>query len=192
MVLSASQQSKLVAAIKSCHPDQLRIPALLWTRSAVQQLIERECAVRLDLSTVGRYLARWGFTLKRPSKRALEADPVVVEAWLADVYPQIKQRAARENGLILWQDESGVQLRELAPLAGYAPRGERAVAKLSGKRISANMISALSNGGQLHFSIFDGRFTAKLFIDFLDRLIRSHPDRKIFGAPRVIGGESAS
>lgn len=30
MQLSASQQSKLVAAIKSCHPEQLRIPALLW------------------------------------------------------------------------------------------------------------------------------------------------------------------
>ena len=90
MVLSAAQQSKLVQAIKSCHPDQLRIPALLWTRSAVQELIERECGVRLDLSTVGRYLRRWGFTLKRPSKRALEADPVVVEAWLTDVYPKLK------------------------------------------------------------------------------------------------------
>ena len=180
MVLSAAQQSKLVKMIKSCHPDQLRIPALLWTRSAVQELIERECSVKLDLSTVGRYLARWGFTLKRPSKRALEADPVVVEAWLADVYPKIKQRAAQENGLILWQDESGVQLRHLSPQAGYAPRGQRAIAKLSGKRISANMISALSNGGQLHFSIFEGRFTAKLFIEFLDRLIRSYPDRKIF------------
>ena len=180
MVLSAAQQSKLVAAIKSCHPDQLRIPALLWTRSAVQELIERDCGVRLDLSTVGRYLARWGFTLKRPSKRALEADPVIVEAWLSDVYPQIKARAQRENGLILWQDESGVQLRNLSPQAGYAPRGERAIAKLSGKRISANMISALSNGGQLHFSIFEGRFTGKLFIEFLDRLIRSYPERKIF------------
>ena len=180
MVLSAAQQSKLVKMIKSCHPDQLRIPALLWTRSAVQELIERECSVKLDLSTVGRYLARWGFTLKRPSKRALEADPVVVEAWLADVYPKIKQRAAKENGLILWQDESGVQLRHLSPQAGYAPRGQRAIAKLSGKRISANMISALSNGGQLHFSIFEGRFTAKLFIEFLDRLIRSYPGRKIF------------
>ena len=42
------------------------------------------------------------------------------------------------------------------------------------------MISALSHGGQLHFSIFEGRFTAKLFIEFLDRLIRSHPQRKIF------------
>lgn len=180
MVLSAAQQSRLVQAIKSCHPDQLRLPALLWTRSAVQELIERECGVRLDLSTVGRYLARWGFTLKRPSKRALEADPVVVEAWLSDVYPQIKARAAAENGLILWQDESGVQLRNLSPQAGYAPRGTRAVAKLSGQRVAANLISALSNGGQLSFSIFEGRFTAKLFIEFLDRLIRSRPDRKIF------------
>jgi transposase len=180
MTLSAAQQSKLVQAIKGCHPDQLRIPALLWTRSAVQELIERECSVRLDLSTVGRYLARWGFTLKRPAKRALEADPVVVEAWLSDVYPQIKARAARESGLILWQDESGVQLRNLEPLAGYAPRGERAVARIAGKRISQNMISALSNSGRLHFSIFEGRFTAKLFIEFLDRLLRSHPDRKIF------------
>lgn len=180
MLLCAAQQTKLVAAIKSRHPDQLRIPALLWTRSAVRELIERECGVRLDLSSVGRYLARWGFTLKRPSKRALEADPVVVEAWLSDVYPKLKARAAKEQGLILWQDESGVQLRHLVPLAGYAPRGQRAIAKLSGKRISQNMISALANSGQLHFSIYEGRFTAKLFIAFLERLIGSYPERKIF------------
>ncbi|MCA1701290.1 MAG: IS630 family transposase [Actinobacteria bacterium] len=178
--LSGAQQARLVKAIKSGHPDQLRIPGLLWTRQAVRELIERECGVRLDLSTVGRYLARWGFTLKRPVKRALEADPVVVEAWLSDVYPQIKRRAARENGLVLWQDESGVHLQQLTPKAGYAPRGVRAVASTSGKRVGANMISALANSGQLHFSIFEGRFTAKLFIEFLDRLIRSHPDRKIF------------
>jgi transposase len=180
MVLTARQQQKIANAIKSKCPDQLRIPALLWTRSGVQELICRECGVRLDLSTVGRYLRRWGFTLKRPAKRALEADPVVVEAWLADIYPQIKARAAKEHGLILWQDESGVQLRNLAPKAGYAPRGVRAVARIAGKRISANMISALSNGGQLHFQIFEGRFTAELFIGFLDRLIRAYPERKVF------------
>jgi len=180
MTLSAAQQAKLVEAIKSNHPDQLRIPALLWTRSAVQDLIERECGVRLDLSTVGRYIARWGFTLKRPSKRALEADPVVVEAWLSDAYPKLKERARREGALILWQDESGVRLQHLTPIAGYAPRGERAIARTSGKRISQNMISALSNGGQLHFSLFEGRFTATVFIEFLDRLIRSYPRRKVF------------
>ncbi|MHB2001651.1 MAG: IS630 family transposase [Solirubrobacteraceae bacterium] len=180
MTLSAAQQAKLVEAIKSKSPEQLRIPDLLWTRSAVRELIERQCGVRLDLSTISQYLARWGFTLKRPAKQALEADPVVVEAWLSEVYPKLKARAAKERGLILWQDESGIQLRHLTPKAGYAPRGQRVVAKISGKRISTNMTSALSNSGKLHFSIFEGRFTAQLFIEFLQRLIRSYPDRKLF------------
>jgi transposase len=180
MVLSGADQARLVKAIKSCAPDQLRIPGLLWTRSAVGELIERECGVRLDPSTVGRYLRRWGFTLKRPVKRALEADPVVVEAWLSEVYPQIKARSEREHGLILWQDESGVRLQQLTPKAGYAPRGVRAVATISGKRVGVNMISALANSGQLNFQIFEGRFTAKVFIDFLQRLLRQYPDRKLF------------
>ena len=180
MRLSGAQQTRLVEAIKTRCPDQLRIPGLLWTRSSVRDLIERECGMRLDLSTVGRYLRRWGFTLKRPVKRALEQDPVVVEAWLSDVYPQIKARAKAEGALILWQDEYGVRLQQLTPKAGYALRGRRAVAAVSGKRVSQNMISAIANGGELAFSLFEGRFTAKVFIAFLDRLTRQHEGRKIF------------
>lgn len=115
MVLSATQQQQIVDAVRSRCPDQLRIPGLLWTRAAVQELSERECGVRLEVSTVGRYLRRWGFTLKRPVKRALEADPVVVEAWLEEVYPAIKARAKKQGAMILWQDESGVRLRQLTP-----------------------------------------------------------------------------
>lgn len=180
MALSAGAQARLVDAIKTKYPDQLRIPGLLWTRSAVCDLIERECGVRLDLSTVGRYLRRWGFTLKRPVKRALEQDPVVVEACLEEVYPQIKARAKAEGALILWQDESGVRLQQLTPKAGYALRGQRAVAVVSGKRVAQNMISAIANSGELNFSLFEGRFTANVFIAFLDRLLRQHAGRKIF------------
>lgn len=179
MTLTAVQQQRIVQAVRSHHPDQLRIPGLLWTRSAVRALIERECGVRLEVTTVGRYLRHWGFTLKRPVKRMLEADPVVVEAWLEEVYPQVKARAKREGALILWQDESGVRLQQLTPKAGYAPRGVRAVAKVSGKYISTNMISALSNAGQLHFSLFDGKFGAQTFCDYLQRLIDTYPERKI-------------
>lgn len=180
MVLSEVQQRRVVEAVRGKFPDQLRIPALLWTRSAVQALVEREFGVRLDLTTVGRYLRRWGFTLKRPVKRALEADPVVVEAWLEEVYPAIKARAKKEGAVILWQDESGVRLQQLRPLAGYAPKGVKAVARISGKYTSVNMISALSNGGQLHFGLFEGRFTGQVFIDYLTRLIATYPHRKIF------------
>ncbi|HEX4345495.1 MAG TPA: IS630 family transposase [Solirubrobacteraceae bacterium] len=180
MTLSDVQQQWLVDAICSKFPDQLRIPGLLWTRSAVQALILERCGVRLDVTTVGRYLRRWGFTLKRPVKRMHEADPVVVEAWLQDVYPAIKARAKKEGAMILWQDESGVRLQQLTPQAGYAPRGQRAVAKVSGKYIGVNMISALSNAGQLHFQLFEGKFTAQVFIDYLTRLIGDYEGRKIF------------
>ena len=178
--LAAAQQQRLVGLIVGHCPDQLRIPGLLWTRSAVRALIERECGVRLEISTVGRYLRQWGFTLKRPTKRAAEQDPVVVQAWLAEVYPRLERKAKREGALILWGDESGIRMHELAPRAGYAPVGRRAVAKVPGRQAGANMISTIAAGGQMSFRVFEGRFTADVFIDFLGRLIRTHEGRKIY------------
>jgi transposase len=72
-----------------------------------------------------------------------------------------------------------VRLQQLTPKARYAPRGRRAVAA-GGKRVKQNMISALANGGELWFSLFDGRFTAKVFIACLERLIPQHEGRKVF------------
>jgi transposase len=178
--LSAAQQSRIAALIAGQCPDQLRIPGLLWTRSTVQALIEGETGVRLEISTVGRYLRQWGFTLKRPSKRALEQDPVVVQAWLDEVYPALKAKAKREGAIILWGDESGIRLDALAPRAGYAPAGQRAIARIAGRKAGANLISAIANGGQMSFRVFDGRFTADVFIDFLRRLIGTYPDRKLY------------
>jgi transposase len=178
--LTAAQQTRLVELIVGHCPDQLRIPGLLWTRSAVQALIARETGVVLEISSVGRYLRAWGFSLKRPTKRAAEQDPVVVAAWLEEVYPQLERKAKREGALILWADESGIRMHELAPRAGYALLGQRAIAKVAGRKAGANMISAIAAGGQMSFRVFEGRFTADVFIDFLARLIRTHEGRKVY------------
>ncbi len=180
MILSCAQQMVIVKLIKCATPDQLRLPGLLWTRGQVGDLIDRQFGVRLARSTVGNYLRRWGFTLKHPTKRALEADPEVVEGWLGEVYPAIKAKAAKEGGVILWQDESGIRLCELTPKAGYAPKGERAIVTTCGKRVGVNMISAIGNGGQLHFRIFEGNFDSDLFLSFLERLTGEHHGRKVF------------
>ena len=37
----------------------------VWTRAAVADLIEQHCQVRMSERTLGRYLQRWGLTLKR-------------------------------------------------------------------------------------------------------------------------------
>jgi transposase len=178
--LTAAGQAKIVALITGACPDQLRIPGLLWTRSTVQALIERETGVRLEISSVGRYLRAWGFTLKKPTRRAREQDPVVVQAWLDEVYPALERKAKAEGALILWGDESGIRMHDLVPQAGYAPKGQRAVARIAGRKAGANMISAIANSGQMSFRVFEGRFTAAVFIDFLARLIGTHPERKIY------------
>lgn len=178
--LSAAQQQQIAGLIVGQCPEQLQIPGLLWTRSAVQKLIQIRTGVGLELTTVGRYLKAWGFTLKKPSKRALEQDPELVGAWLTDMYPALEKRAKREGALILWGDESGIRMHDLIPQAGYAPRGQRAIARIAGRRAGANMISAIANGGQMSFRVFEGRFTADVFIDFLARLIKTHPQRKVY------------
>lgn len=51
------------------RPEQLKMEFALWSRGAVAQLIEREHGIKLSVLGVGNYLARWGVTLKCPSRK---------------------------------------------------------------------------------------------------------------------------
>ena len=44
------------------RPEQLKMDFSLWSRAAVGQLIEQEFGIRLQVRSIGKYLARWGFT----------------------------------------------------------------------------------------------------------------------------------
>ena len=89
-------------------PDQLNLPFALWTREAVGQLIEERYGVQLSISTVGRYLRRWGFTPQKPLRRAYERDPAKVKQWLDEAYPAIRRQSKREKAKLLWGDELGL------------------------------------------------------------------------------------
>src|SRR5712692_5604012 len=52
--LSATQSQRIRRMIVNNMPDQLKLPFYLWTRSAVANLIAREFAVAVSLTTVGR------------------------------------------------------------------------------------------------------------------------------------------
>ena len=56
--LSARQQAVIRNAVIDKHPDQWKLPFVLWTREAVQRLIAKRCAVTVSLKTVGNYLQR--------------------------------------------------------------------------------------------------------------------------------------
>src|SRR2546423_5130039 len=106
-LLSQDQELALVDLIDSKTPQELGIPSALWTRPAVQQLIEQHTGRRLPIRTVGEYLRRWGYTPQKPVRKAYKQDPEAVAEWLDKTYPEIERRAAQENVELHWGDEAG-------------------------------------------------------------------------------------
>lgn len=176
--LAGHQAALVVRTITDRCPDQVKMPYALWTRAAVQELIERKFGIRVSVWSVGRYLRRWGFTPQKPLKRAFEQNPQAVAQWLNEEYPALRKRAQAEGAEIHWGDEMGVRSDHHAGRT-YGRRGQTPVVPGTGKRVGCNMISSLTNRGSLTFMVFHGRFNTEVFIDFLRRLTRSSP-RKVY------------
>jgi transposase len=176
--LNMKQEKEIQTAIIDKCPDQIKLPFALWTRSAVQQLIEQEYGFRMPIRTVGEYLKRWGFTPQKPNKFAIERKPEVIKSWLENEYPAIRVRSTTEDAEIYWGDETGLQTGDVRGRS-YAPRGERPTVHATAKRGSISMISAISNRGKVHWMVTDGSFDSEKFIEFLTKLIKDIP-RKIF------------
>ena len=181
------QQGVIVNLIKERNPDQLQLPGFLWTRDAVLELIDQRFGIRLAVTTVGRYLRAWGFTPQVPAHRALERDPEAVKEWLEVRYPQIRAKAQSCRGILLWQDETGFR-SQCSHGRSWSPKGQTPIKDATGKRFGVNMISAIGNDGSLRFQLFEGNFNQFVFIEFLELLIKHHPDRKVF---LIVDGHSS-
>ena len=177
--LTQAQAASIRKSVIGKNPGQLRLPGFLWTRDSVGMLIERRFSKKLSRWTVGRYLKEWGLTVQKPAKRALEQNPAQVRYWLDVKYPAIANRAKVEGAKIFWGDEMGLRSDHQAGTT-WGIKGQTPVVRKTGNRFSCNMISAITNKGQMSFTVFTGRFTAPVFIEFLERMIKHHCGAKIF------------
>ncbi len=151
----------------------------LWSRAAVMQLIERECGVTLHVRSVGKYLARWGFTPQKPIKRAYEQSPAAVQTWLEETYPAIAERAKAEGGEVHWGDETALVNTDVRGRS-YAPKGKTPVAMaIGGTRQKLSMIASVTNQGKARWMIIDGNFNHEKLIEFFELLIHD-ARRKVF------------
>ena len=168
--LSAEQLSWLVGAIRSHTPQQYQFEFALWTLRLIGELIRRRFDVQLSRSAVGRLMATLGFTPQRPLYRASQRDAVLVERWQQEEFPGIAAEAKRMGATILFADEAGIRSDYHAGTT-WAPRGKTPVVDTTGKRFSLNMISAVSANGQFRFMVYEGGATARVFLEFLKRLM---------------------
>lgn len=165
------QAAQICNIIRDKHPEQMKFSFALWNARAVRDLIKRKFKIEYTVRYVQVLLKRWGFTPQRPKRVAYEQNSAAVERWFAEEYPTIKKRAGALKASIYWGDETGIRSDDQLGRS-YAPKGETPKIKATGKRFGCNMISAISNRGALEFSVFKGRFTSRVFINFMRRLIK--------------------
>jgi len=170
-LLDAAQEAEVRGLIRRHTPDELGLPFALWSRAAVRELVARRCGVRLAVRTMGTYLARWGFTAQKPIRRAYERDPAAARRWLRRDYPAIVARAKQARGAIFWGDETGLRSDDVRGRS-YAPRGRTPVVRVCHKRAGLSLLSAVTNKGELRWTVVEGAVNAPTLIRFLARLIR--------------------
>ena len=177
--LSEIQEDTIRRTIIDKRPEQLKMDFFLWSRAAVGQLIEQEYGIKLHIRSVGKYLARWGFTPQKPIKRAYEQNPEAVQAWLEGEYPGIEQRARQEGAEIHWGDETARVNTDVRGRS-FAPAGKTPVAMtVGGTREKLSMIATVTNQGKTRWMIIDDAFDAEKLIEFLAALIKD-AGKKVF------------
>jgi hypothetical protein len=133
--LTPAQEAPIQRTIGDKRPEQLQMDFDLWSRAAVMQLIERESGITLHVRSVGKNLARWGFTPQKPIKRA-----------------------KHEGAEIDWGDETAMVNTDVRGHS-FAPRGKTPVAMaVGGTRQKRSMIASVANQGKARWRIIDGAF----------------------------------
>jgi len=153
-------------------PNQLKLNFALWTRKAILALLQQEFGITMTLQGLSKYLKKWNFTPQKPIRRAYQRDDVQVERWLKEEYPSIAAKAKKEKGEIHWGDETGLRSDDVNGRS-YAPAGKTPIQRVKGTPEKLNMISTVTNRGQVRFMFYKETMTAQLLIKFLKRLIRS-------------------
>lgn len=177
--LTAEQETEIRRLICDKRPEQLKMDFALWSRAAVMQLIADKFDIRLHVRSVGKYLARWGFTPQKPIRRAYEQSPQAVGRWLEQTYPEIARHAKDEGAEIHWGDETALVNTDVRGRS-YAPQGKTPVTlAVGGTREKLSMIATVTNQGKARWMIIDGAFNHERLIEFFEALVQD-TQRKVF------------
>jgi len=178
-ILKGYQAAIICNIIRDRHPEQLKLAFALWTSAAIRELIAKRFKIVLSKRSVRRYLQRWNYTPQKPKRIAYEKDQAEVDRWKSRRYPAIRALAKKEKARIYWADEMGLRSDHQAGRS-YSPIGVTPTRRGTGLRFGCNMISAITNRGDLSFLVYHGKFVSDVFIDFMGRLIKESRGRKIF------------
>ena len=174
--LTEPQRQRVKRWIVGKDPRQYGIEFGLWTRRIVQQMIQDKFGQELCLSSVGKLLAQLELTPQQPLRRAYERDPVAIQEWLQETYPQLRERARKHGAKIYFLDETGFS-SEPNLRRTYGLKGKTPVVKTSGQRQKVNVISAVSAQGAFWCQVYTHTLKQGSFIEFLKEFLSSRREK---------------
>lgn len=175
--LSQKQLVDLVDCLKS---DALKFgfETPLWNCNEIRLLILKRYKKKIHNSNVWRWLKRLKQSNQKPTNKASEQDVKETRRWLREEWPKILAHARRWKAILYFQDEAGVNL---IPYLGktWGTKGKTPVIRLTGNKGGLSLSSAVSTSGEMLFRFETGRVNALVHIDFLRKVRRHHPNRKV-------------
>ena len=168
---------------------QLGYTTDLWSGPRVGHLIRKQFKIAYHPKHIPRLLRRLGLCMKFPERRALEQDPKALRLWKKERLPDILEWARKQKALVFYADES---LISLIPYVGktWTFPTLKPIARVSGRRGQhIGVTGAVTQHGRFLFELTSDQenFTARVFLRFVRKMRREHPNRNIVlivdGAP---------
>lgn len=148
----------------------------VWTGPRVCKVLAEEFGVSYSRRQVDRLLQKLGWTPQVPLVKAIQADPVAIEHWQAEIWPEVKQRAEKERRILVFIDESGFYLLpEVART--YAPKGRRPLQLEWQTRDHLSVMGALTPWGKIYSLVRQEPLNGLNTIEFLLHLLRVAGER---------------
>jgi transposase len=150
----------------------------LWTCKMVQQMILKKTDKTMHQTGIMKLFRRLNLSPQKPERVSPQKDRKAVKRWLREEWPNIENHRRKWQAMLYFQDESGISL---TPVLGrtWAKKGKTPRVMVTGNRGGFCVTSAVSPAGKLIFRIEKERVNSDKHIEFLRKILKQHPNRKI-------------
>jgi transposase len=156
-------------------PLDFGFDTVLWTTKIIKVLIEQKFEISLSRSAVNRLLHRIGLTPQRPIRRAVERNDAPVKDWINKKFLEIKRLAKEKGAKIYFLDEAGIRTDYHAGTT-WSLKGLTPIIPATGGRYRINMITAITNEGEMYFQICSESLNGNTFIEYLKNFVKDSHD----------------
>ncbi len=152
-------------------PEQYKFEFALSTAQNGPSAFHQEFGVWISVWTVRRILRMLKITPQRPKRRARKYKPGDVQRWKDEEYAWIAQRAMELDATIVFADESGMSSQCVYGRT-WGVKGETPAVRVANSQFLLNMFTATCPEGKIYYMIHEGRGTAEMFCQFLEKVVR--------------------